>query len=235
MISFYKFKQNRFLILESRFEDTYWFRITYEDLLDLVETNTLIIKKSLFLVTKTSENHEVYNDEFLNPVTIYLDKEKTLSFLETNKYKTSISKGKNLFAESEEDPTADIDNAKIEDFNFDAPENKETSELDEPLTNDEPSEQPKETPEEELPDEIVVNEKSIKFDPDIILGIEVSLKKLYNLLDNEFTLMLKKLKLRSNFVSKNDNDKRDELAKIVIEKIDEYCSNNNITKNYIKE
>jgi len=233
MISFYKFKQNRFLILESRFEDTYWFRITYEDLMDLIETNTLNIKKSLFLVTKSSENHDVYNDEFLNPVTIYLDKEKTLSFLETNKYKTSISKGKNLFSESEEDPTADIANTKIEDFDFDTANNKENT--DDTLTNDDLSEQPEETPEKELPDEIVVNEKSIKFDPDIILGIEVSLKKLYNLLDNEFNLMLKKLNLRSNFVSKNDNDKREELAKIVIEKIDEYCSNNNITKNYIKE
>lgn len=230
IISYKEFQRNRFLILESRFQETFWFRITYEELLNLMTTGEIKTAGSLFLVTKDSENAEAYDDEFLLPIILYLDKEKTIKYLKDNNYKTSISKNSDFFKESE-DPTLDVGDETFDDLNLDNSEETPENVPEEP---DVP-EDDVETPEEEIPDEITVNEYKIKLDPDIIIGMEIFLKKFENLLDNEFNKLVSQLQLKNKFNNANDIDKRKKLQDIMIGKIDSYCTSNNIIKNYIKD
>lgn len=232
IISYKQFQQNRFLILESRFKETFWFRITYNELLNLMETGEISTAGSLFLVTKDSDNSESYDDEFLLPITLYLDKEKTIKFLEDNNYKTSISKNSDFFKESDEN----FDDLNNEETSEEIPEEEtpNTSDVEEEVP-EEDTEETSDDIEEEIPDEITINEHKFKLDPEIIIGMEIFLKKLENLLDNEFNKLLSQLKLKNKFSNMNDIDKRKKLQDIFVEKIDTYCASNNIIKNYIKD
>ena len=100
MVSYKQFCKNKFLILlEDRFEDNYWFKLSYQQLIVYIRNGKIPLEKSLILVTKDSESSSNYKDEFKYPVTIFCEKEKMLDFIKEKHYKTSLSKS-NIFSEN---------------------------------------------------------------------------------------------------------------------------------------
>ena len=58
MVSYKQFCKNKFLILlEDRFEDNYWFKLSYQQLIVYIRNGKIPLEKSLILVTKVSEKY----------------------------------------------------------------------------------------------------------------------------------------------------------------------------------
>lgn len=254
MISFRCFIKNKFLILEDRFVDNYWFKISHEELLQILDESKLSLKKNLFLVTKNSEHSDIYKDDYKFPVTIYCEKEKIISFIKDNDYNSSLTK-KSIFSEAKEEDVED--DGVLEDSNEEEPsledsedlfssgdseESLESSKEEETPKEDEetPSKDEEETPKEEdsdsePPDEISINENSIELDVNIILAIEVNLTGIAFFLDKEASKFIKLLNMKISTKNKPDDVIRKQITEVYKEKVIAFSEQNNITTNFIEE
>lgn len=252
MISYNCFIKNKFLILEDRFVDNYWFKISHEELLQILDESKLSLKKNLFLVTKNSEHADIYKDDYEFPVTIYCDKEKIISFIKDNDYNSSLKK-KSIFSEEKEEDVVDEEeplddsedlfssgDSEEETSNSTESEAPQDSEKEEDLDSSTPDdeEEPKEDDEEEStepPDEISINENSIELNVDIILAIEVNLTGIAFFLDKEASKFTNLLNIKISTKNKPDDVIRKQLAEAYKEKVIAFSEQNNITTNFIEE
>ncbi len=258
MISFRCFIKNKFLILEDRFVDSYWFKISYEELLQILEESKLSLKKNLFLVTKNSEHSDIYKDDYEFPVTIYCEKEKIISFIKDNDYNSSLTK-KSIFSEAKEEEDDTEDDSVLEDSEETEPSLEDSEDLfssgdseaeGEETPEEEPEEEvakeetpkkeeePEEDDEEETsepPDEISINENSIELDVNIILAIEVNLIGMAFFLDKETSKFIKLLNMKISTKNKPDDVIRKQIAEVYKEKVIAFSEQNNITTNFIEE
>lgn len=252
MISFRCFIKNKFLILEDRFVDNYWFKISYEELLQILEESKLSLEKNLFLVTKNSEHSDIYKDDYKFPVTIYCEKEKIISFIKDNDYNSSLSK-KSIFSEAKEEDNTTENDGVLEDSEEAEPsledsedlfssgdseeaEEEDVAEEETPKKEEEPKEDDTEDEEDsEPPDEISINENSIELNVNIILAIEVNLTGIAFFLDTKASKFIKLLNMKISTKNKPDDVIRKQIAEIYKEKIIAFSKQNNITTNFIEE
>lgn len=257
MISFRCFIKNKFLILEDRFVDNYWFKISYEELLQILEESKLSLKKNLFLVTKNSEHSDIYKDDYEFPVTIYCEKEKIISFIKDNDYNSSLTK-KSIFSEAKEEDDTEEDDSVLEDSEEAEPSledsedlfssgdsEKEDSTKEEKPEENADAEKEEETPKKdtdnteeetsEPPDEISINENSIELDVNIILAIEVNLTGIAFFLDTEASKFIRLLNMKISTKNKPDDVIRKQISEVYKEKVIAFSEQNNITTNFIEE
>jgi hypothetical protein len=263
MISFRCFIKNKFLILEDRFVDNYWFKISHEELLQILDESKLSLEKNLFLVTKNSEHSDIYKDDYKFPVTIYCEKEKIISFIKDNDYNSSLTK-KSIFSEAKEEEENDTEedgvledsevdegepsledsedlfssgDAEEEELNVEEPSNPEEEtpkDEEEPPSEEEPKEEEADD-DTEPPDEISINENSIELDVNIILAIEVNLTGISFFLDKETSKFIKLLNMKISTKNKPDDVIRKQIAEVYKEKVISFSEQNNITTNFIEE
>ena len=228
MITYKQFTNNTFLIFEDKLEDTYWFKLSYQELIYLIKHNILKINNTLTVVSRNSKNSNKYNDIYKYPVTIYCDENKFLEFLKSKNYKTSLSKD-NIFLESVDSPEMEPDDLLSDEEIQD----NTTTDTEEPdISNDTDTQNST----DEIPDEFDINEDNIEIPNNVILGIEVNLKKMTNLLDSDLINIAKMLDINGNKLrNKTDQNARDEVKKCFDDKLTEYCKKNNISKNLIED
>lgn len=245
MINYRQFISNKFLILEDRFEENYWFKLSYQELIYFVKHEELKINKSLTVVTKNSDNANKYDDIYKYPVTIYCNKEKLIKFFNDQKYKTSLLKD-NIFLESlESDEIQDDDILSDEEIQNNLPEesSEETAVVEEdpeetPSDDSDSKEETEKTDaaEQEAPPEISINEDSIEIPMSVITGIEVNLKKMTHSLDSDLMNIAKLLDMNTNSLrNKTDQNARDEVKIKFDSIISAFCKKNNIPKNFIED
>lgn len=246
MINYRQFISNKFLILEDRFEENYWFKLSYQELIYFVKHEELKINKSLTVVTKNSDNANKYDDIYKYPVTIYCDKEKLIKFFNDQKYKTSLLKD-NIFLESlQSDEIQDDDILSDEEIQNNLPEESSQEDDDLETTEETPSDDSNATEEEtdktddsqqeEAPPEISINEDSIEIPMSVMTGIEVNLKKMTHSLDSDLMNIAKLLDMNTNSLrNKTDQNARDEVKIKFDSLISAFCKKNNIPKNFIED
>ena len=247
MINYRQFISNKFLILEDRFEENYWFKLSYQELIYFVKHEELKINKSLTVVTKNSDNSNKYDDIYKYPVTIYCDKEKLIKFFNNQKYKTSLLKD-NIFLESiESDEIEDDDILSDEEIQNNLPQESSNDDNNEEVADTVEDTEEKESTEEtdnsnesdsteEQPPEISINEDTIEIPMSVMTGIEVNLKKMTHSLDSDLVNIAKLLDMNTNSLrNKTDQNARDEVKIKFDSLISAFCKKNNIPKNFIED